>query len=493
MIAHHLPALQIVLPLMAAPVCVLIRRGLGAWSLAMVVSILSLIISLAILFQVMETGVIRYALGDWAAPWGIEYRIDLINAFVMVIVSGIAAVVGVFAKASVEKEIPQDRHYLFYTAYLLCLTGLLGIAITGDVFNLFVFLEVSSLSTYMLISLARDRRALTAAYRYLILGTIGATFYVIGIGLLYMMTGTLNMADLAEKLPAVQGTTTILAALAFLTIGLSLKAAVFPLHQWLPNAYAYAPSVVTAFVAATATKVSVYVFLRIFFTVFGGTTLLTSFPLADIIMVLALVAMFAGSASAIFQSNVKKLFAYSSVAQIGYMMLGISLLSVTGLSAGIIHLFNHALMKCAIFLALGCVFWQIGSVKLGDMAGIGKRMPWTMGAFVAGGLSLIGVPPTVGFISKWVLVTAALEQGRWEIAVLILLSSLLAVIYIWRVIEVAYFRPEGAGAIKVSEAPMSMLVPLWIMAGAAFWFGIDGTGTLAVAENAAKLLIGGAP
>ncbi|MEE9195488.1 MAG: proton-conducting transporter membrane subunit, partial [Alphaproteobacteria bacterium] len=266
----HLPALQVVVPLVAAPVCLLLRNRYAAWLVAATVTWATFIIALALLAQVVDQGTISYAIGDWAPPWGIEYRVDLFSALVLVIVSGIGSLVMPFARINVEREIPAERIYLFYVMYLLCLTGLLGIAITGDAFNLFVFLEISSLSSYVLISLGHDRRALTAALRYLIMGTLGATFYVIGIGLLYMMTGTLNMADLAQRVPDLLHLRTIEAALAFLIVGISLKLALFPLHLWLPNAYAFAPTTVTIFLAATATKVSVYMIIRIIYTVYGG-------------------------------------------------------------------------------------------------------------------------------------------------------------------------------------------------------------------------------
>jgi multicomponent Na+:H+ antiporter subunit D len=492
-IAAHLPALQVVVPLISAPLCLLLRRPGAAWTVALAVSWFALAVALSLLIEVSIGGPVSYPIGDWAAPWGIEYRVDQVGALVLVIVTAIGAVVMPFAGASVAHEIASDRAYLFYTMYLLCLTGLLGIAITGDVFNLFVFLEISSLSSYVLISMGQDRRALTAAYNYLVMGTVGATFYVIGVGMMYMMTGTLNMADLATRLPAVADTRTILMALAFLTVGLSLKLALFPLHTWLPNAYTYAPSVVTAFLAATATKVAVYAFIRVYFTVFGEVDLFEIAPMVPILMVLALAGMFVGSAVAIFQNNLKRMLAYSSIAQIGYMVLGLSFASVTGLAGGIIHLFNHALMKSALFLALGCVVLRLGTVHIDGLRGLGRRMPLTMAAFVVGGLSLIGVPLTVGFISKWYLVQAALEKGWWPIAGLIVLSSLLAVIYVWRVVEIAYFRPAPEGSAAVEEAPIFMLAPTWIMAGASIYFGIDATATLEVARGAAEFLIKGAP
>ena len=491
MIAGQLPVLQVVLPLLAAPLCLILRRPRLAWAIATGVTWVLLAIALALLGRVLETGTIHYLLGDWAAPWGIEYRIDTVSAFVLVLVTTIGSVVMPYARASVEAEIPEPRIYLFYCLYLLNLAGLLGIAITGDVFNLFVFLEISSLSSYVLISLGQDRRALTAAYRYLVMGTIGATFYVIGVGMMYMMTGTLNMVDLATILPAVADSRTIMVALAFLTVGISLKLALFPLHMWLPNAYTYAPSAVTVFLAATGTKVAVYALIRILFTVFGGVDVFAIGGVQEILIVLASTAMVGASAVAIYQTDIKRMLAYSSVAQIGYIVLGISLASVIGLTGGIVHLFNHALMKAALFMAMGCIFMRIGSTSITNMEGIAKRMPLTMAAFVAGGLSMIGVPLTVGFVSKWYLIQAVLEKGWWPLVVVILVSSLFAIIYVWRVVEVAYFRPPPKGGQDVTEAPLMMLVPLGVMIAATYYFGIDATRTLDVATGAAETLLGG--
>jgi multicomponent Na+:H+ antiporter subunit D len=490
-IRQHLPILQVIIPLLSAPLSVLLHKRWLAWGLTVVASASSFIISVLLLQQVLADGVISYELGGWAAPWGIEYRIDVVNAFVLLIISAIGAIVPLYAARSVEREIAAERITLFYTAYLLCLAGLLGIAATGDAFNVFVFLEISSLSSYILISLGRDRRALTASYQYLVMGTIGATFILIGVGLAYMMTGTLNMMDLARRIPDVADTRTIRAALAFLTVGISLKLALFPLHLWLPNAYAYAPSAVTAFLAATATKVAIYLLLRFLFTIFGSVLSFEEMILHFILLPLALVAVFSASIVAIFQDNLKRMLAYSSVAQIGYIILGISFVSVTGLTAGILHLFNHALMKGALFLALGCVVYQLGSVQLRDIAGLGRRMPWTFAAIVIGGLSLIGVPLTVGFISKWYLVLAALEGQLWWIAALVLIGSLLAVAYIWRIVEAAFFQPPPRGAAQYREAPLSMLIPTWILISANIYFGIDAERTASVAQRAAEWLLRG--
>ncbi|MFN7087038.1 MAG: monovalent cation/H+ antiporter subunit D family protein [Burkholderiales bacterium] len=476
---------------MAAPLMVLLRRGAPAWLLAVIVSGTGLFISLSLLAQVADGSVISYAIGSWPPPWGIEYRIDRVNAFLLVLVSLVATVVAIYSRASVAAEIASEQRYLFYGLYALCLAGLLGITVTGDAFNLFVFLEISSLSSYVLIALGRDRRALVASYQYLIMGTIGATFYIVGVGLLYLMTGTLNLADMAQRLAMVTEVRPVLAALAFITVGVCLKLALFPLHLWLPNAYAYAPSAVTAFLAATATKVSVYVLLRFYYSIFGESAVFSALPMGQILLLLSLAAMFIASAIAIFQTDLKRLFAYSSVAQIGYITLGISFDSATGLTAGIVHLFNHALTKGALFMLLGCVALRLGGVRLDNIRGIARVMPFTSFGIVLGGLSLIGVPGTVGFVSKWYLVLAALESGRWWIALAIVLSSLLAVAYVWRFVEAAYFREPEPAIAKLKEAPLAMLLPSWLMIAACIYFGLDSAFTVDGASRAAVTLLQG--
>ncbi|MEX1257938.1 MAG: monovalent cation/H+ antiporter subunit D family protein [Gemmatimonadota bacterium] len=490
----HLPALQVVIPLMAAGFALLAWRPRLSWTVAMAASIASFLISAQLLRQVLADGPISYNLGGWEPPWGIEYRIDALNAFVLFLVSLIAVVVTPFALRSVEQEIAAPRIPFFYAAWLLALAGLLGIAITGDLFNVFVFLEISSLAAYALISMGSDRRALSAAFRYLIVGSVGATFIVIGIGYLYVMTGTLNMADLAGRLPDVADQRPVIVGFAFLAVGICLKLALFPLHLWLPNAYTYAPSAATPFIAATYTKVAVYMLLRVFFTVFGESFSFDLMRLDAVILPLALIGIVSMSLVAIFQPDLKRMLAYSSVAQIGYMILGISFGSVTGLTAATLHMFNHAIMKGALFMAVGCMVYRLESSRIEDLAGVGRRMPLTMGAFLIGGLSIIGVPLTAGFISKWYLVLGAIERGWWPVAAVVLFGSLLAVIYIWRIVEVAYFRaPADGTATERVEAPLLLLVPTWILALANLYFGIDASLTTSAASAAASAVLGGGP
>ncbi len=489
-LAQHLPALQVVVPLIAAPLTVLLRRRSLAFAVALGASWSALAIAVALWLRVSELGTISYAIGSWPAPWGIEYRVDPLSSFVLVLVAGVAAVALPYSRASIEAEVPPQQHYLFYTMFVLCLAGLLGITITGDAFNIFVFLEISSLSTYVLIALGRDRRALVAAYQYLIMGTIGATFIVIGVGLLYLMTGTLNLADMGRRLAAVQSTRPVLAALAFLTVGISLKLALFPLHQWLPNAYAFAPSAVSAFLAGTATKVAVYVLLRFYYSVFGQSQVFEQLPMQEAMLLLALAGMFAASTIAIFQTDLKRLFAYSSVGQIGYIILGLSFDSTSGLTATIVHLFNHGITKGAIFMLLGCVALVTGGTSLARVQGLGQRMPLTSFGIVICGLSLIGVPGTAGFVSKWYLILAALEKGQWWLVFLIVASSLLAVAYVWRFVEAAYFR-EPSGSVAAAVLPWSMGVPAAVLVAATVFFGLHTSFTVGSAAQAAALLMGG--
>ncbi len=495
-LAQHLPALQVVLPLISAPLAVLLRRGGLAFVIVTSAAWTAFAIAITLWLQVDTGGTISYHIGNWEPPWGIEYRIDRLNSFVLVLVSGMAAVVLPYSRASIEREIPRESHYLFYAMLGLCFTGLLGITITGDAFNLFVFLEISSLSTYVLIALGRDRRALTASYQYLIMGSIGATFIVIAIGFLYLMTGTLNLADMANNLSAIKSTRPVLVALAFFTVGVSLKAALFPLHQWLPNAYTYAPSAVTALLAATATKVSLYALIRFYFTIFGDSLVFDKLPLPEIMLLLSLFAMFVANFVAIFQTNLKRLFAYSSVGQIGYITLGLSFDSVHGLAASIMHLFNHGIAKGGIFLLVGGIVATLTTRQgippaptFERLAGLAKQMPITCFGIVIGGLSLIGVPGTAGFISKWYLILAAMEKGQWWLVGAILLSSLLAIAYVWRFVEVAYFRAQPVDQVSRGEASLSLLIPAWLLITATIWFGFDTSFTVGSALDAAHQLM----
>jgi multicomponent Na+:H+ antiporter subunit D len=489
----HLPALLVVIPLTGAALVALLRRSAPAYVLTLIVSWILPFAAGAMLWQVLQTGPISYHIGGWEPPWGIEYRVDILNAFVLVLVSAVGAVTMPFAWRSIAFEIAEERHAWFYCMYLLCLAGLLGIAITGDAFNAFVFLEISSLATYVMIALGRDRRALLAAFQYLIMGTIGATFYVIGVGLLYLLTGSLNLVDIAARLGSAAPTQmpAIVAALAFITVGVSLKLALFPLHAWLPNAYAYAPSWVTAFLSATATKVAIYLLIRYYFSIFGVAIDFRALPIGELIIALSVAAMLVASLVAVFETNLKRMLAYSSVAQIGYITLGIGLANQASLTGGLVHVVNHALMKAALFLAVGAIVYRACPVHLKALAGIGRKMPLTMIAFTIAGFGLIGAPGTAGFISKWYLAIGAFDRGWWVIVLLIVGSSLIALIYVGRVLETVWLREPSPEVSQATDPPWSMLLPLIVLAAATVYFGIDTEWTAGIASTAATTLLGG--
>lgn len=492
---NHLPILPVLLPLIGAPACALLRKPLAAWIFACTISVLAFVCAAYLLAATWQEGVLVYAMGGWPAPWGIEYRIDLLNALVLLLVTAMGAAVLLGGRASIWQEIPAPKRPLFFVAFLLCLAGLLGITATGDAFNLFVFLEISSLSTYALVATGRDRRALVAAFNYLVMGTIGATFILIGIGFIYMLTGTLNMADLSQRLPAVGQSRTAFAAYAFIVVGLCLKLALFPLHFWLPGAYTRAPSMVTVFLAATATKVALYALIRFSFSVFEMEFSILAVSLETIFIVLGIVAVFAGSLVAIYEPDLKRGLAYSSVAQVGFMAIGMGIGTTAGLQASLIHLFNHAVMKGTLFMALAAMVFHLGSSRFEDLRGIGRSMPLVSGCFLLGGLSLIGVPGTAGFVSKWYLVVAAADREAWLLVFLILAGSLLTAVYIWRVVETAWLAPAAASspAEQRLRAPAGLLIVLCVMALANVYFGLDTRLPVQTAGGAAASLLQVAP
>ena len=490
-LSAHLPALQVVLPMFGALLATLLRNGTAGWLIALAVGWASPAISLLLLHEVLATGPISYAMGGWEPPVGIEYRVDEANAFLLVLISIMAALVTTYGPRSLASEIPEDRRGWYWAMFLTCFCGLQGMAITADAFNVFVFMEISSLAMYALIALGRDRRALVAAYQYLVIGTIGATFYVLGVGLLFTITGTLNMVDMAERLAPIADSKAALAALAFIAVGIGLKLALFPLHLWLPNAYAFAPTVATAFLASTATKVAVYIAVRFVFSIYGAGALGVAPVDLGIVLALAVIAMIAPSLVAIFQGDVKRMLAYSSVAQIGYIVLGIALLNEAGLTGGLSHLFNHAIIKGCLFLAVGCVVYSTGIHRISDMAGLGRTMPLTMGAFVLAGLGLIGVPGTAGFVSKWYLIQGASEAGLWWLVAAIVFASLLAVFYVGRVVEIAWFREPSGAAATPRPVPLEMLAVAWVLALASLYFGVQTEISAGVPADAAALLMEG--
>ncbi|MFQ5683038.1 MAG: monovalent cation/H+ antiporter subunit D family protein [Candidatus Binatia bacterium] len=427
------------------------------------------------LFTVLSHGKIHYHLGGWLPPFGIEYVLDPLSAFMATLITCIGFIVMIYSRRSVLKEIP-DRVVPFTTLALLLLTGLTGMVVTGDLFNLYVFLEISSLSAYALMAVGNERAPM-AAFRYLILGSIGGSFYLLGVGFIYFSTGTLNMADVAQRLPALYASRSIIAAVTFMVIGLGLKMALFPLHLWLPDAYTYAPSAASGLIAPVMTKVAAYAIIRLFLTVFQPPYLRDMLPVTSIIGWLAAAGIILGSIMAIAQTDFKRMLAYSSISQIGYVGLGIGLANPLGLIGGLLHILNHAFMKACLFLIAGGISYRTDIKEIPRFTGLGRRMPWTMAAFTVAALSMVGIPPTAGFFSKWYLVLGGIDAKNWGFVVVILLSSLLNAVYFFRVLEMAYAAPpSGDEAVpSCSEPPAGMLLPILVLAAGILILGILNT------------------
>ncbi len=492
-LARHAAALVVLGPLVASCAAALSPSTRWAWAISIAASAFSFWMALALAGEVAREGTVVYAMGGFEPPYGITFRIDAMGAMFALLISSVATLSAIYSGYSLKAEIREGKQTLFQAGFLLCLAGLLGMTSTGDAFNAFVFLEISSIGTYALIGTgaSRDRRALPAAFNYLILGTIGATFYVIGVGFLYAAAGTLNMADLAQRLPELQQSRAAEAGFAFIMVGLGLKAAMFPLHGWLPGAYAHAPSLMNVFLSATATKAAIYLMVRFSVDVFHPESVIVERFFVWVLAPMAGLAAIVCSIQAIFQTELRRILAFSSVAQVGYMMLAIAVGSAAGISAGLLHLTAHALMKAALFMAIGGVTLSVSGLRLSDFNGAGRTAPWTMTPFAIASFSLLGVPLTLGFLSKWRLIEATLEGDRlWAVAV-IAIASVLSLIYVGRMLEALFFQPAQKGEDKIREAPIGALIPLWILAAATIWFGIDGRIVEQLATAAASAAVGG--
>ena len=475
---EHFPILIVVISLLSSVTILVVGwiNRKASYFIFITTIVTQFVASIFLLAHVLTRGPIRYWLGGWKPPWGIEYVVDALNAYVLVILLFLAFVCGIYSKKKREHELPQ-KVVSFYSVFQLLITGLCGVTVTGDIFNMYVFIEIMSIAAYALIgSMGKiGKVALKASFTYLVLGSVGACFFLIGIGLLYSVTGSLNMHDLSLLLPPLYGNRVVQAAFAFFIVGLSIKMALFPLHTWLPDAHAFAPAEISAMLSGIIIEVSTYAFIRVSFSVFT-INFLRLLPILDILCWVAGGAIIAGSLMAITQMNLKRMLAYSSVANMGYIVLAVGFsTSVTsepwnGLTPALMHILNHALMKGCLFLVAGAFIYKADLWLINDFRGLGRRMPYTCAAFVVAAISMIGIPPSVGFVSKLYIVLAAIEAKKIVFVAIILLSSLLNLVYFWRVIETMYMkRAEGeehstSTHVSKDEAPFGMLAPILILA-----------------------------
>lgn len=464
----HLPLLIPLVLLVAALLAPLVGivRYTWVYRLALVAVAVDAGVALWGLAEVVDGGTMTYRLAGWQPPIGIEFVLDPLSAFFSAVIATVALIVMVGARAMVVEELPR-KEVPFFTTVLLMLAGFQGIVLTGDLFNLFVFLEIAALAGYALVAVG-ERASPLAAFRYLLVGATGASLYLLGLWFIYNLTGSLNMRDVAAILPGSWDNPALAIGLGLMIVGIGVKMALFPLHGWLPDAYTQAPSATTALMAPIGTKVGAYVLIRLLVFVFGGPLVTDELPVADVVMWLSAIGIIYGSILAIAQRELKRMLAYSSVAQVGYIGLGIGLANPVALIGAVLHVVNHAVMKGALFLVAGTMRARLGHSDIGRIdAAVTRKLPWTMAAFTVAALSMIGIPPTAGFFSKWYLTSGAVDRGLWIMVVVIMVSSLLNAVYFFRVLERGYLRhddDESLDAVVRDEAPPAMLAPTIVLA-----------------------------
>jgi len=412
----------------------------------------NLVVSLILLPKVLAEPII-VSLGGWQAP----FCINLVAGPVGVLFSAIIALVGFLVSIYALDYIKEGAAEKYHTLYLLLLIGATGVVLTGDIFNLFVFFEILCISSYALVAYLREKSGIESAVKYLIQGTVGSSLLLIGIGLLYGQFGTLNMADIAEKITSTSPIS-LFVPMVLLITGLGVEAAIFPLNAWLPDAHSSAPSSISAILSGIAIEVGLYAVARVIFTIFGASSILAFLALLGILTLLV------GEMCAFSQNNIKRMLAYSSIGQIGLILFALAIGTSYGVTGGLFQMVSHTLSKALLFLAAGYMIYRAGSMEISALEGMGKKMPLTCLAFTIGAFSLVGLPPFIGFPGKFLIVRAALATKETIFIVLIGLALLGTVIegaYFFRVVQVLYFKGGKVNPGR-KEAPVAALIPMFI-------------------------------
>lgn len=432
---------------------------------------------------------IIYSVGGWTAPWGIELKIDSLAAFFLLVITGVSLPVALFSKGNLSEEVGNEERMTRFYVFLLLLGGAMaGMAVTNDIFNVFVLVEVATLSCCALVSSRNHPRASEAAFKYLILATLGSTLVLGGIGFIYILTGYLNMGFAHEELARVWQNSphVIWMAMSFIMIGFGVKSALFPLHVWLPDAHSNAPTPASAILSGLAVKGYIICFLKFMYNVFGQT-LMQQFYVHRILVLAGMIAIIGGSLFALTQDELKRRLAFSTVAQVGYLFLGLGLMNTIGLTGTLFYLASHAVVKSSLFLAAGAMIAATGKKNISDLAGIGRKMPITMGVFTIGSLSLIGIPLFSGFIGKWYLLLGTLEAGNILASFVIILGSVLCAAYLLPIIRIAYFEPAPEENLKDPGLPQK--IALIMLAIAVVVLGVLPGPILELAKRAAVELL----
>ena len=447
----HIAPLFVALPLLGAFVAALAGPRFRRLpdTVAMVATLATLGLAVPALLLVRESGMLVYEMGGWPPPLGISLVLDGLSVFMLITVNLVAFLVAVFSLSYMERF--TDK-WNFYALFLLMLAGMNGVIATGDLFNLFVFLEIASVASYALVAFGTERQELEAAFKYAVMGTVGSLFILLGIVMLYSFTSTLNMADMGEVLAGRDaGRLLPLVAVLFLA-GFGLKAALVPFHAWLPDAHPSAPAPISAMLSGVLIKaLGVYAICRVFYNVLGMAG-----PVQSVLLALGVLSMVAGVLLAVGQWDLKRLLAYHSISQIGYVMLGIGLGTPLGILGGLFHLFNHSIFKSLLFLDSGAVEYAAGTRDLKQMGGLAKRMPVTGATSLIASMSIAGIPPFNGFWSKLIIIVAAVDAGRYGYAFWAVFASILTLASFMKVMKYGFYGPLEHRCAQVREVPWSM-------------------------------------
>jgi len=410
---------------------------------------------------------------------------DYLSFFLMVAVTALSFFVSIFAIRYMERDIGVDKYNVLF---LSMVAGMNGVAIAGDLFNLYVFYELMCISSYVLVAFRREQwEPIEAGFKYLIMSAVGSTMVLLAIALIFGFTGTLTLALAGKKMSEITlriPVTIKTLLLSLILVGFGVKAALAPLHTWLPDAHPAAPSTISAMLSGIVIETGAYAMIRVLFSVFG---LIKEVGLA--IAVMATVTMFVGNLFALVQTDIKRLLAFSSIAHMGYMMLGIGLGGIYGYLGGFFHLLNHAFMKGLAFLCAGAFIHAIGSRYLGDLTGIARKMPVTCLCFAIALLSLTGVPPLNGFMSKWLIFEAGVHENALIFTVLAMVNSVIALVYYTRVLFTIYFGETSEKAKEAHEAPISMLIPMALMSLACIVLGVFPQVGLSIVKPAVESVV----
>ena len=487
----HPAVLAALVPLMFALVIYLVEKR--SWRLRNGLSVLASLVSFALVIshykRIMTGETILVEFPNLLPPLGISFRLDYLSFLVAAIIAGVWFLITVYSTEYMVKEHAKNR---FYPFLVLTLSGALGVVLGGDLFTFFLFFELMSLSAYVLVVHEESEQAMRAGYKYLILTIIG------GLALFFAIIAVYEIAGTVAFVPGgfiQEGSRLALFSFIAFFIGFGIKAGVVPLHVWLPEAHPVAPSPASALLSGLMLKTGAYGFIRVIFNVYGFE-LIRATGWNKIMLFFAVITIFLGSAVAITQDDIKRRLAYSSVGQMGYIVLGIALLQERALIGAIFHIFAHALMKSSLFLAAGAIIYRTGKRKVSEWHGIGKQMFVTMIVFTIAATSMVGIPPLVGFVSKWELALGSLDAGNWGYVLLLLLSSLMNFIYYFPVIQGAFFGDphphdpthEDKGP-RHKELPWAMLAPMVVLAALIVFVGLLPRNiVLELAEKAAHAL-----